>query len=219
MVRFDLTRSADRLAVAEQSFSYPTEPHRRKHGPSGYSNYESYRDWLRDEFSFRCVFSLIREQWVERIGNFDIDHLRPRSEHPEQTQDYDNLLYLTHRMNLIRGRRELPDPGVVALGRCLKMHHAGEQMGEIVALNPVGERIVRILRLDSEEATTYRRKLLGVLRHYAIHDEHQFREWIGYPSNLPNLRSKRLKAPNTRASGLAQSAHELKALGQLPEWY
>ncbi len=36
-------------------FSYPNRPHVRRHGPRGYANYESYRPWLRDEFSFRCV--------------------------------------------------------------------------------------------------------------------------------------------------------------------
>ena len=51
-------------------FSYPESAHVRKHGPDGYAHYENYRPWLRDEFRFRCVYCLEREQWVNNIGHF-----------------------------------------------------------------------------------------------------------------------------------------------------
>ena len=44
-------------------FVYPSTPHQRRHGPRGYADYGTYRPWLRDEFCFRCVFCLLREQW------------------------------------------------------------------------------------------------------------------------------------------------------------
>lgn len=51
-------------------FNYPDAPHRRRHGPRGYADYASYRPWLRDEFTFRCVYCLLREQWgLVRGGN------------------------------------------------------------------------------------------------------------------------------------------------------
>jgi hypothetical protein len=34
------------------AFTYPAEPHRRRHGPQGYADAASYRPWLRDEFAF-----------------------------------------------------------------------------------------------------------------------------------------------------------------------
>ena len=34
-------------------FVYPAAPLVRRHDPHGYADYASYRDWLRDEFSFR----------------------------------------------------------------------------------------------------------------------------------------------------------------------
>ena len=55
-------------------FEYPTEPHRRRHGPRGYAAAESFRPWLRDEFSFRCVYCLRRETWTIRKGEFVIEH-------------------------------------------------------------------------------------------------------------------------------------------------
>lgn len=218
MEGFDLTRIADRLAIAERAFSYPVKPHRRKHGPKGYQEYESYRDWLRDEFSYRCVFSLAREQWIAKTGSFDIDHLKPRAACPALLCDYDNLVYVAHGLNLVRGKRELLDPCQFALGDCLSVEPTGERMGEIKALNEIGERIIGVLRLDSEDATGYRRRWLGVLYCAAATDEKLFRELVGYPKELPNL-FPRKPIGNDRPDGLAKSAYHLKHLGRLPEWY
>ncbi|TVS12285.1 MAG: hypothetical protein EA424_22775 [Planctomycetaceae bacterium] len=55
-------------------FDYPAESHARRHGPQGYADYESYRPWLRDEFTFRCVYCLQRERWGQVSGTYHIDH-------------------------------------------------------------------------------------------------------------------------------------------------
>ena len=73
-------------------FTYPPTAHVRRHGPGGYVDYASYRPWLRDEFAFRCVFCLRREQWGRALAEFEIDHLVPVSIRPDQGTDYDNLL-------------------------------------------------------------------------------------------------------------------------------
>lgn len=38
--------------------AYPANSHERRHGPLGYVDYKSYKPWLRDEFTFRCVYCL-----------------------------------------------------------------------------------------------------------------------------------------------------------------
>jgi hypothetical protein len=58
-------------------FDYPNRLSHRRHAPSGYAKYESYRPWLRDEFIFRCVYCLKREQWGHVTSEFDIDHFQP----------------------------------------------------------------------------------------------------------------------------------------------
>ena len=74
-------------------FRYPTSPHKRQHGPQGYTNYESYKPWLRDEFSFRCVYCLVRERhYPNREAAFGVDHLIPQRVAPELALHYDNLL-------------------------------------------------------------------------------------------------------------------------------
>jgi hypothetical protein len=74
-------------------FIYPPGPHVRRHGPAGYADHTGYQPWLRDEFSFRCVYCLLREQWGRVGGVFDIDHFLPVSNRPDLAAEYDNLLY------------------------------------------------------------------------------------------------------------------------------
>jgi hypothetical protein len=216
METFDLTNERDRLALVERIFVYPTEPHRRKHGPTGYTDYESFRDWLRDEFSYRCVFSLVRETWPQT--RFHIDHLIPQEERPDLVCDYDNLILLEGRLNLVKGKRRVPDPCKVALGKCLMVHTSGEWMGCIEARDgcKIGEQIIRVLRLNSEDATQIRRDWIGILRSIARSDEQLFRKFAGYPKNLPVLS---VKVGNTRRNGLLQSARHLQDTGVLPDWY
>jgi hypothetical protein len=74
-------------------FVYPQRVAGRKYGPQGYANYEAYRDWLRDEFSFRCAYCLMREPWLRGRSGFQIDHCIPQAQYPAGKLDYDNLVY------------------------------------------------------------------------------------------------------------------------------
>ena len=56
-------------------FTYPPEPHLRKHAPAGYKNYPEYKPWLRDEFEFRCVYCLQREMWSDPIEHIELPML------------------------------------------------------------------------------------------------------------------------------------------------
>ena len=66
-----------------EPFIYPAEAHVRRHGPQGYASANSFRPWLRDEFAFRCVYCLLREQWGLVRATFDLDHFLPVSSRPE----------------------------------------------------------------------------------------------------------------------------------------
>src|SRR5262245_38863496 len=71
------------------AFDYPTQPHTRRHGPQGYTDVDSYRPWLRDEFSFRCVYCLFREQWGMIRGALGIDHFHPSALEPSAALSYE----------------------------------------------------------------------------------------------------------------------------------
>ena len=111
----------DRVAV----FDYPPTPHARRHGPYGYADYESYRDWLRDEFSFRCVYCLKRELWGVRLGSFHLDHFVAQAHDPSQALEYDNLYYVCAGCNALKCDSLIPNPCQVALGECISVHDDG----------------------------------------------------------------------------------------------
>src|SRR5260370_17565036 len=91
-------------------FQYPIAPHARRHGPRGYPDYSRFRPWLRDEFSYRCVYCLRREQWELSRGIFHIDLFVPAAIDPGLGTDYDNLLYVCASCNFAKGPPVLPPP-------------------------------------------------------------------------------------------------------------
>src|SRR2546426_10730722 len=91
-------------------FVYPAFAHVRRHGPGGYASYKRYRPWLRDEFAFRCVYCLKREQWGLVRGIYDLDHFHPRARHPGNVRDYDNLLYACASCNAAKRDVAIPNP-------------------------------------------------------------------------------------------------------------
>ena len=141
-------------------FEYPASPHIRRHGPGGYKDYGSYRDWLRDEFTFQCVYCLHREQWYSRNGTFRLDHFVPVCIDPDGKCEYSNLLYPCATCNgAKRDILDLPDPCKVAFHQCLRIT-AG---GRVQALNQHGEKLKQVLLLDSESNVRYRSRMIRTL--------------------------------------------------------
>jgi hypothetical protein len=132
-------------------FVYPSSPHVRRHGPTGYVDVASYRPWLRDEYSFRCVYCLLREQWGRVRGVFDLDHFLPVSNHPGIAADYDNLLYACTSCYTAKGDQEIPDPLPVLTAANVQISEDGRLHTESAA----AACIIEILGLDTEEATEF----------------------------------------------------------------
>jgi hypothetical protein len=82
-------------------FDDPESRAARVHGPAGYASHESYRPWLRDEFTFCCVYCLKRETWGQVTGEFELDHFQPQSLAPDLRLDYFNLVYACRRCNAV----------------------------------------------------------------------------------------------------------------------
>jgi hypothetical protein len=197
-----------------KGFEYPSEPHVRRHGPGGYSAYESYRAWLRDEFLFRCVYCLHREQWNGR-ATFHIDHFIPVTTDSDGICEYTNLLYACGTCNeskkAILG---LPDPCRVAFNDCLQI----ALDGHVRALNKDGEKLRQVLRLDSPHNVTERSRWIRVLDSLQKNDPVLFTEMMGFPDNLPDLRKARVPS-NTKPEGVLNCYFILREKGQLPSTY
>jgi hypothetical protein len=196
-------------------FEYPASRHIRRHDPGGYKDYGSYRDWLRDEFTFQCVYCLHREQWYSRNGTFHLDHFVPVSIDPGGKCEYTNLLYACATCN--EAKRDilgLPDPCSVAFHECLRI----TAEGRVHALNQNGERLRQVLLLDSESNVRYRSRLMRTLDALQKADEALYREYMSFPEDLPDLRVKRV-AENKKPDGALNCYFALRESGKLPATY
>lgn len=196
-------------------FEYPSNPHIRRHGPAGYTDYTSYREWLRDEFTFRCVYCLHRERWNQGGAAFHIDHAIPATADSTGILKYSNLLYPCGRCNEAkRSVVGLPDPCQVALSDCLRVLDDGR----IEALNAAGKKLTMVLRLDSEKAIAHRSRWMRSLEVLQRADVVLYKEYMGFPKDLPDLRKK--QAPeNTKPEGAANCYFVLRERGELPATY
>lgn len=197
-----------------EAFRYRQQPLVRRHGPAGYSGYRSYRPWLRDEFTFRCVYCLIREQWGRVTGEFDVDHFAPQPVDPNQRDTYDNLLYACQTCNQRKQAGVLPDPCRALTSETTRVYPDGS----IAGLTPDANVIIRVLCLNSPRWIRWRRMWIRILELAAEKDEHLLRELLGFPADLPNLRL--LRAPqNSRPRGVDDSYFARRKRGDLPELF
>lgn len=198
-------------------FRYPAQVLKRKHGPEGYSSYSHHRPWLRDEFDFRCVYCLKREQWCFQLNDFELDHQVAQSINPKLCRDYMNLVYACHNCNHRKGNKRLPSPDKVAYGACMEVLTAGARTGEIMALNDDGVRLIDELGLDQKKITEARRQYIVSIRSHQKHDWKIFLMWMGFPKYLPDLATVRPRPKhNTRPGGIEQSWFRLDPL---PDYY
>jgi hypothetical protein len=196
-------------------FDYPAAPHARRHGPAGYADYDSYRDWLRDEFIFRCVYCLYRERWSQAGTEFHIDHFVPVAADAIGKLKYSNLLYACARCNEAkRAVLGLPDPCQIAFHDCLRVMDDGR----IEAVNKEGKKLMLVLRLDSEKNVHDRSRWMRTLEFLKAKSLPLYQEYMGFPSDLPDLRKK--QAPeNTKPDGAARCYFVLRERGELPPTY
>lgn len=197
-------------------FAYPMVPHVRRHGPQGYTDYASYKPWLRDEFEFRCVYCLFRERWFpDGHESFSVDHLIPQILSPERVSDYTNLAYTCHRCNSAKGFSQVMDPCQMAYGEHLYVR----ENGEVEAFSQEGADTLRNLKLNAP----YRQYILALVRAFRTSNDLQlltlYSSTMRYPTDLPDLSVLRPPGGNTQPEGLLTSYHRRAASGDLPALY
>lgn len=196
-------------------FDYPSQPHERRHGPRGYSSAESYRNWLRDEFAFRCVYCLDREQWNNYVGRFAVEHFQPVATRPDLRTEYDNLLYACNTCNLIKASGSVPDPTWALVSDSTVVHADGRIEGRTVD----ARRLIDKLLLDSDDNRAFRRRWLAVIRLAEQYAHELHRELLGYPAELLDLARLRPPKGNSRPEGIEQSHLARRKRDELPETY
>jgi hypothetical protein len=201
--------------TAANAFQYLARAHRRRHGPQGYASATQYRERLRDEFAFRCVYCLEREQWVHRTGHFHTDHFQPTAHRPDLDLEYDNLVYACHACNAAKSDHAVPDPLRVLLDESVQLQPNGTLLGK----TPEAAKLLEMLQLNSPESRRRRRLMMRVIRPAEEHDPALLQDLLGFPDNLPDL--SRLHPPkgNRRPAGVSRSHFARRSRGTLPSTY
>lgn len=195
-------------------FQYPQAQSNRRHGPGGYSTYEPYRQWLRDEFAFRCVYCLKRERWGQVTGEFDLDHFVPQSVDPDLKLEYTNLIYACRRCNSAKRAHLIPSP---------ETYLASERVdvlddGSLKSNDPDTDYLIRRLDLNSPKLKSWRRRWMRIVSLAKRHDEELYFDLVGFPEDLPNLDNAR-EDSNTRREGVNESWFARRERGELPAEY
>ncbi len=190
-------------------FTYPkARPHRR-HGPYGYSDYQRYRPWLRDEFEFRCVYCLEREIWTKRKRAFDIDHIVPISQSTDGELDYENLAYSCARCNGVKSDQAVQDPFFALTDSSIR----ADSNGVVTGTTPESKDLIRKLDLNCDDMIKWR---CLKLEHETLvqHDSKKLASLTRLPEDLPDL-SRLNRKPNTRPEGVSESWYERRKKEEL----
>lgn len=202
--------------LIRKAFAFPNKKIVRRHGPAGYTDYGSYKPWLRDEFSFRCVYCLECERWnPDPEGSTSADHFLPQSLYPGLINDYDNLLYSCLRCN----RAKVANTGVLNPCETVFAEHLQmEPSGVITGLTPEGNIHTGLLKLNESDRVKRRSMFMAQLHFLSAQADAQtlllIEYFMGYPDDLPDLGKLRPPA-NSRPNGIHSCAYNLRKAGKL----
>ena len=197
------------------AFDYPSGPHLHIHGPRGYADNDSYRPWLRDEFRFRCVYCLSREQWGRVSGEFDLDHFVSQKARPDLVANYDNLVYACARCNLAKASQRVPDPLAVLTLETVWVLPDGALEGR----SNDAKSLILKLDLNSPRMISWRLIWMRIVELAQRNDKTLHRRLMGFPGDLPDLARLRPPGGNSRPAGVLQSHFARASRGKLPPTY
>jgi hypothetical protein len=144
-----------------------------------------------------------------------VEHFIPASVDPDGECEYSNLLYACATCNETKQAiLGLPDPCQVAFNDCLLVNADGR----IDALNSDGEKLKQVLRLDNEKNVHDRYRWIRALEALRAKEPDLYQEYMGFPEDLPDLRTKRVPE-NTKPAGAMNCYFALRERGELPATY
>ncbi|MBE2222338.1 MAG: hypothetical protein IAF02_12395 [Anaerolineae bacterium] len=68
-----------------------------------FNTYQSYKQYLREDFQYCCIYCAIHENEYGGPRGFTVEHFRPKSIFTDLTNDYKNLLYGCNICNPFKG--------------------------------------------------------------------------------------------------------------------
>lgn len=91
--------------------------------------------------------------------------------------------------------------------------------GKVAATEPEGQRLIAQLRLNSSEMIHFRRLWLEIVAMAEGGNPRLYQRLMGFPNDLPDLRTLHPPEGNVRPEGIEQSYLVRRERGQLPDLY
>lgn len=85
--------------MSQLNFRDTEQQPQRKYSGKELKDYKGYKDALEKDFYSRCGYTFCQQDWFGGKRNFQIDHFKPKSIHPELETKYSNLVYSCSYVN------------------------------------------------------------------------------------------------------------------------
>ena len=150
-------------------FLYPEAKHRRRLSPGPFSDYRTFKPYLREEFRGKCVYCRVPDGLMKPEG-FCVEHYRPRKRFPELECAYTNLFYACNGCNNKKGiywpSGEESAKGIVLLNPCdmVMSEHVRFRGATVMPRSKQGEFFIDWLQLNELRSVKYRSYLLALIK-------------------------------------------------------
>lgn len=140
--------------------------YRRTQNIPVFTNYRSYKPYLRIDFARRCAYCETTEASGSGITAFGVDHFRPRKLFPELDCVYPNLYYCCNDCNRYKGAAwphyDLAARGFFFPDPCMcdpQLDHLKEnEFGLFMAVTNAGAFLLESLRLNRQACVRFRQR-------------------------------------------------------------
>jgi hypothetical protein len=140
--------------------------------------------------------------------------LIPRKDRKDLATVYSNLVLACATCNSWKSADHMPDPCKIGYGELVRV----DTDGRIKPLTAKGNALIQVARLNDDDSTEWRRKMIHLIRNYRIHDPDEYQRWMGFPRDLPDLASRKTKQ-NSKPPGALNCRFEQRKRGELPPVY
>lgn len=217
-----------------QNLFFPTLT-RQAYYPN-YGHYSAYKDYVREDSQYRCVYCDVHENELNRDINtryekMSIDHFRPKSLYPHLERNPHNLVLACQDCNhnkqddfpafgrpdgnSVDGVAGYVDPFGVNRNNYFEINHEGE----LIAKQHPADYMIRVLILNGVYKKKVRKRRIQLMENCELLDEFFKSEIDKLENMISNANEDQKKAMNEKLLNLQTMKVLLLSIRQLVELY
>jgi hypothetical protein len=149
-------------------FRYPKYRHSRWLKPPQYTQYQTYKRWLRFEFEQKCIYCRRPDSvHPHDYKTYAVEHYRPKEHFPERACNYDNLFYACSMCNSYKADywpQDENEPFFPNPCDYVMMEHVRFVNFKVSADSTHGAFMVETLQLNDEALVNWRKAHVRIIR-------------------------------------------------------